>query len=103
MTDYFLGKTDKMKKRIISLILCAVFVCGAFIPQGAAWADTAGPEITAQAAIIYCADTGEVIWGEKCRPADGARQHDKAFDLSPLRWKTLTWTMWSRYQKKQLR
>lgn len=51
-----------MKKRIISLILCAVFVCGAFIPQGAAWADTAGPEITAQAAIIYCADTGEVIW-----------------------------------------
>ena len=51
-----------MKKRIISLILCAIFVCGAFIPQGAAWADTAGPEITAQAAIIYCADTGEVIW-----------------------------------------
>lgn len=51
-----------MKKKIISFILCAAAVCGAFIPQEAAFADTKEPEITAQSAIIYCADTGEVIW-----------------------------------------
>lgn len=76
--------------------------CGAFIPQGAAWADTAGPEITAQAAIIYCADTGEVIWEKNADQQMEPASMTKLLTCL-LAVENLDLDMWSRYQKKQLR
>ena len=49
-------------KKILATFLCAALTCGAFIPSGRAWASEAEPQIEAASAIIYCADTGEVVW-----------------------------------------
>lgn len=66
-------------KKIITLAMCAVLLCGVFAPSlltetAAAAADgSKPPEIKAESAIIYCADTGEVVWekdsGKQMEPA----------------------------------
>lgn len=56
-----------MKNRLLTTILAAFLLCAAFVPPSisSADADTAdGPDITAEAALIYMADTGEILWSK---------------------------------------
>ncbi len=42
-------------------------ICAAFVPLNIALAEEkeqAGPDITAEAAVIYAGDTGEIIWSK---------------------------------------
>ena len=59
--------------------MAAVLICAAFVPLNMRMAEEkeqAGPDITAEAAVIYAGDTGEIIWSKKCGSADGACQHN---------------------------
>lgn len=51
-----------MKKKIVTIFTCAMIICGAFTMDTYVWAEAAEPEVTAKSAIIYCADTKEIIW-----------------------------------------
>ena len=56
-----------MRNRFFSKVMAAVLICAAFVPLNIALAEEkeqAGPDITAEAAVIYAGDTGEIIWSK---------------------------------------
>lgn len=59
-----------LRTKITAVFLLVFVFCLAFVPAQAAGGD---PEIAAKSAIVYCGDTGEVIWeknaDEKMEPA----------------------------------
>ena len=56
-----------MRNRFFARVMAAVLICASFVPLNIALAEEkeqSGPDITAEAAVIYAGDTGEIIWSK---------------------------------------